>query len=237
MNSRTLMIVTSNARMGDHGKQTGLWAEELAVPYYLLTDAGVAVDIASPTGGKTPIDPGSVKSKGSNEPVVERFLEDQVLQGKLAATPRVRDLSLDVYDGIFFPGGHGTMWDLPLDQGVTQAVEHAFARHKIIGSVCHGAAGLVTARRADGLPIVHGRRINSFTDAEEEAVGLADVVPFRLEARLRALGARFEGAPNWEPFVVRDGQFITGQNPQSSALVANGVLAALGLESVPRQAA
>jgi putative intracellular protease/amidase len=236
MISRVLMIVTSNSRLGETGKPTGLWAEELAVPYYRLVDAGVAVDIASPTGGKTPIDPGSIKAPGSNGPTLERFLADTALQRQLAATPRVRTLDTVRYDGIFFPGGHGTMWDLPLDQGVTHAVEAAFANGKIIASVCHGAAGLVAAHRPDGLPVVYGRRITAFTDAEEAAVGLDDVVPFRLESRLRALGARFEAAANWQPFVLRDGMFISGQNPQSSELVADGVLAALGIQEAQRDA-
>ncbi len=236
MTSHVLMIVTSNSRLGETGKPTGLWAEELAVPYYQLVDAGVAVDIASPAGGKTPIDPGSVKAPGSNAPLVERFLADAALQVQLAATPRVRTLDITRYDAIFLPGGHGTMWDLPLDQGVTRAVEQAFADHRIIASVCHGAAGLVAAHRPDGMPVVHGRRINAFTDAEEAAVGLDEVVPFRLESRLRALGARFEAAGNWQPFVLRDGQFISGQNPQSSELVANAVLAALGTQGAQRAA-
>ena len=229
MTPRILMIVTSNNRMGRSGKPTGFWAEELAVPYYLLADAGATVDLATPAGGPAPVDPSSVKPTGENDAVVERFLADAALQARLAATPRVASLDPSAYDAVFFPGGHGTMWDLPVDGGVTRAVEHAFAHGKLIASVCHGAAGLVTARRPDGLSIVHGRRINAFTDAEEAAVGLTQVVPFALETRLRELGARFEGGANWQPFAVRDGQFVTGQNPQSSALVAQQVVSALGL--------
>ncbi len=227
MTSRVLMIVTSNNRMGSSGKPTGFWAEELAVPYYLLVDAGVAVDLATPAGGPAPIDPSSIKPRGENEAIVERFLGDAALQARLSDTPRVSSLDAAGYDAVFFPGGHGTMWDLPLDAGVTRAVEETFARGKLIASVCHGAAGLVTARRPDGLPIVKGMRINAFTDAEEAAVGLTQVVPFALESRLRQLGARFEAAPNWQPFAVRDGQVVTGQNPQSSELVARHVLDAL----------
>lgn len=232
MTSRILMIVTSNARMGDTGKPTGLWAEELAVPYYALADAGVEVTLASPAGGPAPIDPGSVKPVGQNDPVVERFLADTALQARIAATPKASAFDGAEFDAVFFPGGHGTMWDLPNDAGVTRAVETAFAAGKLIASVCHGAAGLVTARRPDGESVVKGKRINSFTDAEEDAVGLTGIVPFALESRLRALGAHFEGADNWAAFAIRDGQFITGQNPQSSALVAQQVLAALGLDAV-----
>lgn len=227
MTSRILMIVTSNARMGDTGQPTGLWAEELAVPYYALADAGVEVTLASPAGGPAPIDPGSIKPVGQNDPVVERFLADTLLQARIAATPKASEFDGAAFDAVFFPGGHGTMWDLPVDAGVTRAVERAFAASKLIASVCHGAAGLVTARRPDGHSIVKDLRVNSFTDAEETAVGLEKVVPFLLETRLRELGGRFEGTGNWQPFALRDGQLITGQNPQSSHLVAQSLLAAL----------
>jgi putative intracellular protease/amidase len=232
MSRKILMICTSAARMGDTGKATGVWAEELAVPYFAFIDRGAAVDIASPLGGVIPIDPTSVKAAGSNPPIIERFLADTKLQALLANTRAARDVDAATYDAVFFPGGHGTMWDLPGDAGVTRAVEAAFAANKLIASVCHGAAGLVSARRPDGKPVVHGARVNSFTDAEEAAVGLTAVVPFALETRLRDLGAAFEGAPMWQAFAVRDGQFVTGQNPQSSALVAEGLLAALGLDAV-----
>lgn len=227
MASRILMIVTSNARMGETGQPTGLWAEELAVPYYALADAGVEVTLASPAGGPAPIDPGSVKPIGQNDPVVERFLADAALQARIAATPKASAFDGAAFDAVFFPGGHGTMWDLPVDAGVTRAVERAFAAGKLIASVCHGAAGLVTAKRPDGQSIVKDLRVNAFTDAEEVAVGLEKVVPFMLETRLRALGGRFEGAGNWQPYAVHDGQLITGQNPQSSHRVASALLAAL----------
>lgn len=228
MKSKILMIVTSNARMGDTGKPTGLWAEELAAPYYALVDAGAEVTLASPAGGATPIDPGSVKAKGENDAAVERFLADAALQARIAATPKVTDFDGAQFDAVFFPGGHGTMWDLPVDAGVTRTVERAFAANKLIASVCHGAAGLVSAKRPDGQSIVKDLRVNSFTDAEEAAVGLDKVVPFLLETRLRELGGKFEGTANWQPFAISDGQLITGQNPQSSQLVAQALLQALG---------
>jgi putative intracellular protease/amidase len=227
MNKRVLMIVTSNSRMGDSGKPTGIWAEELAVPYCQLVDAGIQVTLASPLGGAAPLDPGSVKPAGQNHPVVERFLNDATAQALVRATQKASDVDAAQFDAVFFPGGHGTMWDLPVDAGVTHAVEAAFAAKKLIASVCHGAAGLISARRPDGKSIVHGLRVNSFTDAEEAAAGLTAVVPFQLESRLRELGGKFEGAANWQAFAVRDGQLITGQNPQSSALVATHLLAAL----------
>jgi putative intracellular protease/amidase len=229
MSKKILMIVTSNATMGKSNKPTGIWAEELAAPYYQFVDAGVAVDIASPQGGTVPLDAGSMKPHGENSAPVDRMLTDAALKTLLGATLKVSAVDANKYDAIFFPGGHGTMWDLPGDAGVTQAVERAFTNDKVIASVCHGAAGLVSAKRADGKSILTGKRVNSFTDAEEAAVGLTDVVPFALESRLRSLGAQFEGAANWQAFAVRDGNLITGQNPQSSELVAQHVLAALGI--------
>ncbi|HYD58857.1 MAG TPA: type 1 glutamine amidotransferase domain-containing protein [Noviherbaspirillum sp.] len=227
MSKRILVITTSNAVMGNTGKPTGIWAEELAVPYYAFIDAGFDVEIASPKGGAIPFDPSSIKQPGQNDPEVERLLADETVQEKIKSTRIAAELDASAFDAVFFPGGHGTMWDLPHDAGVTRTVETAFARGKLIGAVCHGPAGLVSAKRGDGRSIVEGMRINSFTDAEEKEVGLIDVVPFRLESRLRELGGRFEDTGNWQPFAVRDGQLVTGQNPQSSALVAQKLIEAL----------
>lgn len=229
MSKRILMILTSNSRMGEHDKPTGLWAEEFAAPYYALLDAGADVKLASPAGGPVPIDPTSMKPKGENEAPVERYLADKAVQALVQATSKAADMDMGEFDAVFFPGGHGTMWDLPKDPGVKRVVEQADATGKIIASVCHGAAGLVSARRTDGKSVVAGRKVNSFTDAEEVAVGLQDVVPFLLESRLRELGGIFEGGPNWQAYGVRDGHLITGQNPQSSELIAHMVLKALGL--------
>ena len=227
MSKRILFILTSNASMGASGKVTGIWAEELAVPYNALIDAGHSVELASPLGGAAPMDPASLKPKGENHPAVERFLNDAVAQAKAANTHMVGQVKAAEFDAVFFPGGHGTMWDLPGDAGVTRVVEVAFNAGNIVASVCHGAAGLVSAKRADGKSILAGLRVNSFTDAEEAAAGLAGVVPFMLESRIRELGGVFEGAANWQAFAVRDGQLITGQNPASSALVAQHVIEAL----------
>jgi putative intracellular protease/amidase len=229
MTHRVLIITTSHAQLGNTGKPTGVWAEELLAPYYQLVDAGAEVTLASPKGGAITFDPGSLKPAGQNDALIERFLADPQAQTAAQKTQVVASVNASPFDAVFFPGGHGTMWDLPVDAGVTRAVEAAFAAEKIIASVCHGAAGLVSAKRADGMSIVKGQRISSFTDAEEAAVGLTAVVPFQLESRLRELGAVFEGAANWQAFAVRDGQFITGQNPQSSQLVAHHLVTALGL--------
>lgn len=236
MAQRILIIVTSNARMGEHAKPTGLWAEELAVPYYALLDAGAEVEIASPRGGQVPLDPGSLKPAGQNDPAVERLLADPVAMDRLAHSRVVAELDASRFDAVFFPGGHGTMWDLPLDAGVTRAVEAAFAADKVIAAVCHGPAGLVTARRPDGQSILAGRRVNGFTDAEEAAAGLDQVVPFKLESRMRELGGRFESGPLWQPYAVTDGRLVTGQNPASSRLVAEHTLALLGLAAAPAAA-
>jgi putative intracellular protease/amidase len=236
MSKKILMIVTSNAKMGETNKPTGIWAEELAAPYYQFVDAGLSVDIASPKGGTVPFDAGSLKPQGQNSAAVDRMLADAPLNGRLNASLKVDHVDATKYDAIFFPGGHGTMWDLPNDAGVTKAVEQAFADNKVIASVCHGAAGLVSAKRGDGKSILDSKRINSFTDAEEAAAGLTSVVPFALESRIRSLGATFEGAANWQAFAVRDGNFVTGQNPQSSELVAQHVLTALNTQAVAQAA-
>jgi putative intracellular protease/amidase len=233
---RVLMIVTSNARMGETGKPTGVWAEELAVPYFAFIDAGAAVEFASPRGGSVPFDPASIKDAGTNHAAVERLLNDATLQARLAATIPVATVDGAVFDAVFFPGGHGTMWDLP-HASVGKVAGDAFQAGRLVGSVCHGAAGLVSAVDATGKPIVNGRRINSFTNAEETAAGLMNVVPFALESRLRELGGLFEGAANWQAFSLRDGQLITGQNPASSASVAALIIDALGLAAPQTKAA
>lgn len=229
MSRKILFITTSHTQMGNTGRQTGIWAEEVAAPYLAFTDAGYEVDIASPKGGEAPFDPGSVKPKGQNSEVIEYFLADPEAQRKTKHTQLVADIDVANYDAVFFPGGHGAMWDLPEDANVTRVVEEAHASGKVIGAVCHGVAGLVTARSADGRSIVSGRRVNSFTDDEEDAAGLSGVVPFKLESRLRELGAHFEKAPNWASFAVQEGALVTGQNPASSAHVAQLVLQALGV--------
>lgn len=222
-----LMVLTSSDRMGDTDKPTGLWAEELAAPWYALTDAGVKVVLASTRGGRAPVDPGSLKPEGENPPIVERFLADRELQGKVSSTTPLKRIDLAEFDAVFFPGGHGTMWDLPTDANVIATVEAAWAAGKPIGTVCHGAAALVGAKLPNGRPLVDGLRVSSFTDAEEREVGLDRTVPFLLESRLREQGARFEGTDNWQPFAIRDGRLVTGQNPQSSADVARLLLEAL----------
>lgn len=230
MSKKILFITTSHAKLGDTGKSTGIWAEEIAAPYQLFTEAGHEVDIASPQGGPAPFDPGSVKPAGQNNAVLERFLNDEGAQCKVAHTMQASQVDASRYDAVFFPGGHGAMWDLPQDAGVTRIVEAAFRAGKLIGAVCHGVAGLVTAQGADGRSVVAGRKVNAFTNDEENAAGLTAVVPFLLETRLAELGGRFEKAPNWQSFAVQDGNLVTGQNPASSERVARLMLQSLGAE-------
>lgn len=228
---KILMILTSHAVMGDTGKPTGVWFEELATPYYAFIDAGAQVDIASIQGGKLPIDPRSIQPAGENAQSVERFLKDAVAMEKIETSPSIEGLSVADYDAVFLPGGHGTMWDLPESKDLATLISRAWSDGKVVAAVCHGPAGLVEAKDAEGNPIVAGRRVSAFTNSEEDAVGLTDAVPFLLETRLRKLGARFELGPDFQPYAVRDGRLVTGQNPASSYEVARLTLEAIGIDA------
>lgn len=228
MRKPILMIVTSHAQLGDTGKPTGIWAEELTTPYFALRDAGYAIVLASPQGGRPPFAEGSVHDAAqANEPSVQRFLQDvQAMAGFNATRPTAQLQSQD-YGAVFLPGGHGTMWDTAADLHTARLVGELFAAGLPVAAVCHGPAGLVQARRSDGHSIVRGKRVNGFTNAEEAAANLMDIVPFHLETRLRELGGDFVHGPLWQPFAVRDENLITGQNPASSALVAQYLIDAL----------
>ncbi len=221
---RVLMIVTSHARLGATDTPTGFWLEELAAPYLVFRDAGIEIDLASPAGGRPPADP---KSEKSDAEPVRRFLADQDATARLASTKRLADVT-EPYDAYFVVGGHGVMWDLATSAEVASLLGRAHDTGKVVAAVCHGPAALVGVRDAGGQPIVAGRRVAGFSNEEEDAVGLTSVVPFALETRLRELGGRYERGPKWGSFAVRDGNLVTGQNPQSSADVARETLAALG---------
>jgi putative intracellular protease/amidase len=220
-----LMITTSAATLGAAGRPTGVWLEELAVPYYAFAEAGAAVRLASIAGGPVPIDPHSLKPRGENPEPVERFLGDAAAQAAMAATEPVSDATSA--DAVFLPGGHGTMVDLPESAALAALLGRAWAEGQVVAAVCHGPAGLVKARDAAGTPLVRGRRVTAFSDSEERAVGLDAAVPFLLETRLRDLGARYESGADFEPFAVADGRLVTGQNPASSQPTARLVLDAL----------
>lgn len=223
---RVLIVCTSHDRLGSTGKATGLWLEELAVPYWVLRDAGYEVDVVSMAGGRVPLDPRST-DESDRPAAVERFLADRTAADAIASTRRLADIAPDAYAAIFLPGGHGAMWDFAADEQLARAVAAAYDDGRIVAAVCHGPAGLVGAVRADGKALVGARRVTSFTNHEEAEVGLTDAVPFLLESRLRELGAIFECAHAFSPYVVRDGNLVTGQNPQSSRAVAEAVVAVL----------
>ncbi|NLC71717.1 MAG: type 1 glutamine amidotransferase domain-containing protein [Desulfuromonadaceae bacterium] len=212
-----LMVVTSHNEI-DSEHPTGLWFEEFAAPYSLFRDQGYAITVVSPRGGTTPIDPHSLKNY---EATPGNEAARKALQGtrKLDSSLRAAD-----FDAIFFPGGHGTMFDLPDNPEVQRLVAEFVQADKVLASVCHGPACLVGALLRDGTPVVKGRRVTSFTDQEERAVELDRHMPFLLESRLRELGAEFVPAANWQDNVVVDGQLVTGQNPQSSAGAARAVI-------------
>ena len=220
---KILILVTSHAMLGDTGTRTGLWLEELAVPYLTFTRAGATVDLASPLGGAVPIDPKSEQDPSAD---VKAFLADSKAMAAVKASKKVADVGTG-YDAVFVAGGHGTMWDLPASPDVAAALSSAWQQGTVVAAVCHGPAALVNVKDAKGQPIVKGRRFTAFTNEEEAAVGLTKVVPFLLESRLVELGGRFERAPRWQSHAVRDGKLVTGQNPASSRAVAEQVLTAL----------
>jgi putative intracellular protease/amidase len=187
-------------------------------------EAGSEVEIASIAGGAPPIDPKSLDNPPES---VRRFQGDETAMAALEGTRPVAALDPAGYAAVFLPGGHGTMWDLPGNDALKRLIGTVFDSGRLVSAVCHGPAGLLQVSRADGLPLVAGRRVSAFTDAEEQAVGLVEAMPFLLETMLREQGAQFESGPNFQPYAVRDGNLVTGQNPQSSALVAQEVIAAL----------
>jgi putative intracellular protease/amidase len=226
--AKILIVLTSHGEMGSTGRATGFYFEELAVPYWAFRDAGHEVEIASIKGGKAVHDPGSLKADATARPAsVQRFVADRAAMAKLEPTLAIAAVNAADYAGVFLPGGHGTMWDFADSADLSGVVSGIYAADGLVGAVCHGPAGLVGAVKPDGSPLVAGLRVNSFTDAEEDAVGLTGIVPFALESRLRALGGQFEGAANFTTKAVQDGRLITGQNPMSSAAVADLFVAAL----------
>lgn len=231
--ARTLIVLTSHATLGSTGRPTGFYFEELAAPYWALRDAGHTVTIASIAGGAAVVDPAGLPEDEAKRPAsVRRFLADPEATAALENLPAAATLNPDDYDAVMLPGGHGTMWDFAGDEALAQLVGRIHAKGGIVAAVCHGPAGLVGVRRPDGRPLVEGLRVSAFTDAEEEAAGLTDVVPFLLASRLASLGARMEAGPNFTEKAVSDGRLVTGQNPQSSDAVARLLLEALADRTV-----
>ena len=223
---KILIVLTSHDQLGDTGKKTGFWLEEFAAPYYVFKDAGAEVVLASPKGGQPPLDPTSSGDDAQTD-ATARFRGDEAAQAELANTLVLSTVSADEFDAIFFPGGHGPLWDLAED-GDSKALIEAFAANdRPIGAVCHAPAVFRHTKSADGTPLVAGRTVTGFTNTEEEGVGLTDVVPFLVEDILKANGADYQKGDDWASFVVTDGKLVTGQNPASSEEAARKLLAML----------
>ena len=216
---KILMVITSHDKLGDTGRKTGFWLEELAAPFYVFKDAGAEIVLASPKGGQPPLDP------KSNEPnfrtdLTRRFEADGDAKAQLASTLRLDTVKADDYDTVFYPGGHGPMWDLAEDQNSINLIEAFLEAGKTVALVCHAPGALRHVKTRDGKPLVQGKKVTGFTNTEEEAVGLTKVVPFLVEDELKAKGGIFSKADDWQPYVLTDGQLITGQNPASSGPAA-----------------
>ena len=220
---KILIVLTSHDQLGDTGGKTGFWLEEFVAPYYVLKDAGAAITLASPKGGHPPLDPKSDLPENQTE-LTKRFRTDNAAQAELADTKKLADVSAGDFDAVFYPGGHGPMWDLP-DNATSIALIEAFVKaDKPVGAVCHAPAAFVNVRGKDGEYLVKGKRVTGFTNEEEKAVGLDAVVPFLLEDRLKERGGVYSKGVNWAPYVRVDGKLVTGQNPASSGPAAKELL-------------
>jgi putative intracellular protease/amidase len=212
---KILMVLTSHDTLGNTGRKTGFWLEEFAAPYYVFTDAGVEVVLASPKGGQPPLDPKS-NEPGFQTDLTHRFEADPAAQARLASTVRLESVKAEDFDTVFYPGGHGPMWDLAEDETSIALIEAFLAAGKPIALVCHAPGTLRHVKTRDGKPLVAGKKVTGFTNTEEEAVGLTHVVPFLVENELKALGGIFSKTTDWAVHVVTDGLLTTGQNPASS---------------------
>jgi len=226
MTKRILMVLTSHNELGDTGKKTGFWVEEFAAPYYAFVDAGIEVTLATPQGGQAPIDPTSTLADFQT-PATERYDGDDVAQAKIATTVKLFSLNEVDFDAVFYPGGHGPLWDLTDNTDSIILIESFLKAGKAVATVCHASAALLNVKQASGDFAIQGKAITGFTNSEEEAVQLTEVVPFLLEDELIKRGGEYQKAQDWHAFVVQDGLIITGQNPASSALVAEKLLAHL----------
>ena len=223
---KILMVLTSHDELGDTGKKTGFWLEEFAAPYYVLKDAGHEITLASPAGGQPPLDPKSDEPDAQTD-ATKRFKGDEEAQAHLASTSKLAEIDVSQFDGVFYPGGHGPLWDLAESADSKATIEGALSAGKPVALVCHAPAVLKNVTSPEGHPIVKGRKVTGFTNEEEEAVGLTDVVPFLLEDVLKEQGGDFSKDGVFEPYVVQDGLLITGQNPPSSEPAAEKLLEAL----------
>lgn len=217
-----LIVMTSHDQLGNTGRKTGLWLEEFAAPYFVLRDAGINITLASPKGGQPPIDPKSDLPENQT-PAMTRFKKDDAAKKAFSHTAKLADMRAEDFDTVYYPGGHGPLWDLAESPTSIALLESFYNSGKFIALVCH-APGVLHRVTFEGKPLVKGKRVTGFTNSEEEEVDLTKVVPFLVEDELKRLGGHFEKAPNWQSFVVVDGRLITGQNPASSTAVVHTLL-------------
>jgi len=223
---KVLIVLTSHGILGNTGEKTGFWIEEFATPYYVLNDAGAELTIASPKGGQPPADPKS-ESADAQTLATKRFYGDYDLIDKVAHTLKLNEINEAEYDAVFYPGGHGPLWDLATDVISIALIENFYKNNKPVAFVCHAPAALLKVKAPDGEPLVKGKDVTGFSDTEEEAVKLTKVVPFLLEDELKKLGALYSRGADWSSYVKADGLLITGQNPASSEAVARLLLKAI----------
>lgn len=220
---KILMVLTSHDQLGDTGKKTGFWLEEFAAPYYALKDAGAAITVVSPAGGQPPLDPKSDEPDAQTD-ATRRFKADPDAQRVLASTGKLSEVNADDFDAMFYPGGHGPLWDLAEDKDSIALIEAMVAADKPVAAVCHAPGVLHNVKAADGSPLVKGKHVTGFTNTEEEGVGLTKVVPFLVEDMLKANGGNYTRGADWQSYVVTDGKLVTGQNPASSEAGAEALL-------------
>lgn len=218
-----LMVLTSHDQLGNTGKKTGFWLEEFAAPYYALKEAGAQLTVVSPNGGQPPLDPKSDEPESQTD-ATRRFKEDAAAQAVLANTGKLADVKVADFDAVFYPGGHGPLWDLAEDRHSIKLIEDMLAAGKPVGAVCHAPGVLRHVKAADGTPLVRGKQVTGFTNTEEDAVGLTNIVPFLVEDMLKQNGGIYSKVADWHPYAVTDGLLVTGQNPASSEAVAAALL-------------
>jgi len=223
MTKKILMVLTSHDTLGNTGKKTGFWVEEFAAPYYAFIDAGVEVTLATPKGGQAPIDPTS-KLEDFQTPATQRFDNDSAVQQLVANTTYLSTINAADFDAVFYPGGHGPLWDLTENENSIRLIESFLLSGKAIAAVCHASAAFLNVKLPSGEYAINGKAVTGFTNSEEEAVQLTEVVPFLLEDELIKRGAEYQKAQDWHPFAVQDDLIITGQNPASSVLAAEKLL-------------
>ncbi|MBY6221812.1 type 1 glutamine amidotransferase domain-containing protein [Marinobacter nauticus] len=223
---KILMVLTSHDQMGDTGHKTGFWLEEFTAPFYVFKDAGADITLASPKGGQPPVDPNSEAEDALTEST-RRFSEDTHAREMLASTRKLADVDMNQYDAIFYPGGHGPLWDLAEDDKSVALIKTAYEQDKVIGAVCHAPAVFKNVFIKPDQNIVGGREVTGFSNTEEDAVQLTNIVPFLVEDMLKQNNARYSRGDDWAPYIVVDGKLITGQNPASSEGAAKAVLQAL----------